>query len=70
MIVASPAATAVTVPSDTFATEELLEVQITLGSVALSGSTVAVKVAVSSSTSSRLVLSSFTDLTLMKSGVT
>ena len=48
VIVASPSPTAVIIPSLTVATERLLEVQVTDGSVAVSGNTVAVKVSVSS----------------------
>ena len=46
VIVAVPSATAVTVPPDTFATLSLLDVHVTVLSVALDGETVAVSVPV------------------------
>ena len=52
-----PAATAVTVPLSTVATVSSLELQVTVLSVALSGSTVAVSTAVSPAVSVSSVLS-------------
>jgi len=63
VIVAVPAATAVTVPSDTVATDESLVVHKTLLSVAVSGNTVAINVLVPPSSSVREFWSRLTDST-------
>lgn len=69
VIVACPAATAVTRPLETVATEVLDEDQLTVLFVALEGETVAVSVLVSSFTIERVVLLSVTDVTLTVVGV-
>ena len=62
-MVASPAFTAVTVPSSTVATLALLLCQVTFLLVASSGCTVAVRVALPPVNSSRVALSSETPVT-------
>ena len=63
VIVALPDLTAVTLPSATLATDSSEEVHVTFLSVASSGFTVAVNVAVSPTVKERVVLSSVTDST-------
>ena len=70
VMTAVPALTAVTIPSSTVATDALEVVQVTAGSVALSGLTVAVRTAWSPSTRPSVVLSRVTEVTAMKDGRT
>ena len=67
VMVAVPAATAVTVPLSTVATAALLVVQVTVLSVALSGLTVAVSVSEPPSVRVRAVWSRLTPVTAMVS---
>ena len=66
MIVALPAATAVTLPASTVATSVLLEVQAVAATLASVGSTVAVSVSSSPVCRARVVLLSVTDVTGMR----
>ena len=68
VISASPTVTAVTLPSATVATPSSLEVQVTLLSVAFSGSTVAVRLALSPSVRASSAASRLTPVTATTSG--